>query len=96
MQAARQQLAGIAVLQAIARQQAAWRAAREVLAEADAVMCLPCNGRPGPCTCGRACLCMHPREAHEHLRRRGGSDCVSCPEGECSRYRRQRRFRLRA
>lgn len=39
------------------------------------------------------CMCGHLREAHEHWR--DGSDCGSCPEGECSRYRRPRRFRFR-
>jgi hypothetical protein len=33
---------------------AAWRSAAAVLAAADALVCLPCNGQPGPCTCTRA------------------------------------------
>lgn len=73
-----------------------WRAARELLAEADAVMCAACNGRPGPCTCGRGCRCGHGERYHEHYRANMTTDCGTCGPEKCPRYRRQRRFRLRA
>lgn len=93
MTTARSQLAGIAVLQGIARQQAAWRAAREVLAEADAITCHACNGRVGPCTCGRGCECRHPEKVHRHYR--DGTDCFRCGKQACARYRPVRRkFRI--
>lgn len=66
-----------------------WGDAARVIDEAHAIVCLPCNGREGPCTCADACLCRHARKAHEH--HRGGTDCGLCPEGECSRYRHARR-----
>lgn len=68
---------------------AAWRGASRVIAEAPALVCLPCNGTPGPCTCPRRrtdCRCGHPRDAHEHYR--DGSDCGSCGRAFCRRYRR--------
>jgi hypothetical protein len=35
---------------------------------------------------GRACVCGHDRDAHEHLR--PGSQCSQCAPGGCVRYRR--------
>lgn len=69
----------------------AWRDAARVIDEAHAIVCLPCNGGEGPCTCADACRCRHARKAHKHYRL--GSDCGLCPRGECSLYRRaQRKF----
>ena len=32
-----------------------------------------------------SCRCGHPYAAHEHLR--PGTECVTCPAGDCARYR---------
>jgi len=33
----------------------AWRDAARVIDDARALVCLPCTGREGPCTCSREC-----------------------------------------
>jgi hypothetical protein len=37
------------------------------------------------------CVCGHPHEAHEHLRK--GSDCAFCGPDKCPRFRRRRWWR---